>query len=338
MSITASSSAPKSRRRLSRIIVSVSIFVIIAGAGAWAVLNRQNIIDQITVWQFNMPSAVAALADDSGMSVRGKFVFHASRPELNDHVAFNQNCEMRESQAVILGCFAGGRIFIFNVTDPRIYGIRTVTAAHEMLHAAYARLSASERKKVDRLLEKQFERTTDQTLLDLIEIYEKAEPGQKLNELHSLFGTEVSDLDSELEAYYEKYFADRARVVTIYQEYHQVFADLSAEVSALEKQLESESRAIAAALAEHEKGTSELAADITEFNNCADTLNCFASQAAFDRARAALMTRQAKLKETADQINAQVEKYNAGVADLNALGIEAKRLNQSIDSHAPTIE
>jgi hypothetical protein len=330
--------APKPRRHVARLVTSVLIFAVIASASVWATLNRQLIIDQITVWQYDMPATVATLADDSGMNDHGRFLFRASRPELNDRDAFNKNCTMRESQAIILGCYATGRIYVFDVQDARIDGVRIVTAAHEMLHAAYERLGAGERQNLDKLLQEQLARTTDQELLDLVKIYEKSEPGQELNELHSLFATEVAELSPELETYYKKYFADRQKVVAAYQKYHQVFADLEARSDNLKQQLDAENASIAAAIADYERNTAALATDIDEFNRCAKTLNCFASQAAFQQARAALIARQNSLSTTANQINARVEQYNTSVAELNALGIEAQKLNQSIDSHAPAIE
>jgi hypothetical protein len=285
-----------------------------------------------------MPNPVAALVKDGGMNDHGKFLFEASRPELNDKTDFNKNCTMRESQAIVLGCYATGRIYVFDVTDERISGVRTVTAAHEMLHAAYERLSSGERGKLDKLLQEELARTTDRELLDLMKIYAETEPGQELNELHSLLATEVANLSPDLETYYKKYFTDRQKVVAEYQKYHQVFADLDARATELKGQLDAKSAAIAAATAKYESDSAKLASDIDEFNNCAGTVNCFASDAAFQRARAALMARQSDVKAMVDQINAQVDQYNASVAELNALGIEAQKLNQSIDSHAPAIE
>ena len=325
-------------RHFGRRIAAALIFLAIMGAGVWAAFNRQFIIDQFTVWQYDMPRAVAALASDGGMNEHGEFLFRASRPELNDRANFNKNCAMRERQAIILGCYASGRIYVFDVTDARVSGVRTVTAAHEMLHAAYERLGAGERSDINKLLKKQLARTTDQELLDLVKIYAQTEPGRELNELHSLFATEVADLLPELENYYKKYFADRSKVVQVYQKYHQVFADLDARAAELKRQLEIKNAEIAATMAQYQTDVNALSLDIDEFNRCAQTLNCFASQAAFGQARAKLIARQNALKSTASQINSQIEQYNIGVAELNALGIEAQKLNQSIDSHAPLIE
>ena len=328
----------KPRHHLGRRIAGLLVSFIILSFSIWGVLNRQFIIDQITVWQYNMPVSVSALAENSGMSDHGKFLFKASKPELNDKTEFNQNCTMRESRAIVLGCYKAQRIYVFDVTDERIRGVKAVTAAHEMLHAAYERLGGGELEKVNKLLEEQLARTTDQGLLDLLDIYAETQPGQEFNELHSLFGTEVADLIPDLETYYKKYFDNRDKVVKEYQRYSQVFADLNARAEELKNQLDAKNAAIATATAQHEKGIAKLAFDVEEFNRCAQALNCFASQEIFQRARAVLFERQNDLQTVGSQINAQIDQYNNDIAELNALGIEAQKLNQSIDSHAPVIK
>ncbi|MCL2280356.1 hypothetical protein FWC31_00495 [Candidatus Saccharibacteria bacterium] len=338
MSVTTPILKPRRYHNIGRRITIAPIFFFIIIATVWAAFNRQFITDQITVWQYDMPPAVEELADDSGMNNHGKFLFHASRPELNDREEFNKNCTMREQQAIVLGCYVARRIYIFDVTDERVKGVRTVTAAHEMLHAAYERLDARERKELNKILEKQLAQTTDQELLDIVKLYTEAEPGQELNELHSLFATNLADLLSELENYYKKYFTDRGRVVAVYQKYHEVFTSLNTRAKELSNSLNDQNAAIAAATLQHERDMKQLASDVSEFNRCAQIMNCFASHAAFDRARAALIVRQNNLQNMADQINAQIEQYNINVAELNALGIEVQKLNQSIDSHAPMIE
>ncbi len=46
----------------------------------------------------------------------------------------------------ILGCYnpSSRDIYIYNVTNSELDGVKEVTAAHEMLHAAWERLSESE--------------------------------------------------------------------------------------------------------------------------------------------------------------------------------------------------
>ena len=306
--------------------------------GIWVLLNRQFIIDQVTVWQFQPSSSVAALADESGMSERGKFLYYASRPELNDRTNFNDNCATREQQSIVLGCYAAQRIFLFDVTDQRISGIKTVVAAHEMLHAAYERLGVDETQSLNRLLEDQLAKTTDQDLLDLVEMYEETEPGQKYNELHSLFATEVADLSLDLENYYEKYFTDRTKVVKAYQEYSQVFADLKNQATVLQSDLKTKEDRIKRLTANYESETTSLASDITAFNARAQQTDGFGSMAEFELAREELLTRQTALTELSATINDLIDEYNDGVVSLNALGIEIDKLNESLDSTIQTIE
>ena len=44
-----------------------------------------------------------------------------------------------------------------------------------------------------------------------------SEPGQRLNELHSLLGTEVAHLSPALERYSHRYFHDRQGIVSAFQ-------------------------------------------------------------------------------------------------------------------------
>ncbi len=328
----------KSRRSLPGRLLSLIFVMAMLVAGVWAILNRQLIFDQITVWQFQPDQAVSALADEAGMNDRGRFLFYASRPELNNAVDFNNNCQARESQSIVLGCYASGRIFIFKVTDERISGVKTVTAAHEMLHAAYERLSDNERTKLDQLLETEFAKTTDPDILDLVKLYDKTEPGERWNELHSIFGTEVADLPPELETYYARYFADRSQVVAAYSNYHQIFADLKARAMELQNQLTTKKTVIDNKTTEYNTKLAQLDADVKTFNQKAAMQGGFASQSEFNSTRAALLARQTALTALGNSINALVDEYNQAVVDLNALGVEMDTLNQNLDSHAETID
>jgi len=111
--------------------------------------NRQQVIDQVTVWQYQPSSQIAGLASRSSMNSTGKFYFYASRPVVEDAQPFNQDCGRKEASTAILGCYNGQNIFIYNVTNTQLDGIKEVTAAHEMLHAAYARMGSAEKKTMD---------------------------------------------------------------------------------------------------------------------------------------------------------------------------------------------
>lgn len=322
---------PKKRRiwvKLTAILLAVVLVLTLAA-------NEQQITDQITVWRFQPDPAISQMATDSGMSPRGRFIFYASQPQLNDRDEFNQNCASVETAPIILGCYSMRRIFIFNVTDERIAGVKTVTAAHEMLHAVYGRLSDGDRNDVNILLQRQLGQTRDQRILDLVALYEDAEPGQRLNELHSIFGTEVADLLPELENYYKQYFDDRSRVVAMAVQYQSVFDELQSRQSDLAKQLESIKAEINDREVAYQKVMQQLSDDIDAFNARAAQQGGFANLSEFNAARSNLLIRQDRLNNDAAMINDLVDKYNGGVNDLNALGGEYEELRSNLDSRTP---
>ena len=321
----------REKGRVGRIISFIFSFLFLAVA-IWVVLNRQLVVDQITVWQFQPSSQISQLASDSGMNDTGRFLYYASRPELNDRSNFNQNCTTRETQSIVLGCYRDNRIYLFDVTDDRISGIRSVVAAHEMLHAAYQRLSDSERSTINKMLEQQLSETKDKNILDTVEIYNRIEPGEKLNELHSLFATETQNLSPDLENYYRKYFSDRGKVIEIYQKYSQVFNNLETKAANLQKNLKSQKSNIDKLTANYESQQKTLISDISSFNERAKSVGGFASQSVFDEARKDLVDRQNSLKTMTVKINGLINEYNSSVNDLNALGIEIAKLNENLKS------
>ena len=318
-------------------LISSLLFIAIAGTMLFAVLNARWIGDKITVWQFEPSAEISAFATETGMNDNGRFHFYATRPVLAERAEFNQKCPSYE-RLIVLGCYTDGRIFIYNVSDEQLASVRPVTAAHEMMHAVYDRLKSNHRAEVDAMLERQLERTTDERILKIVESYDEIEPGQRWNELHSIFATEAADLSPELEDYYAKYFSDRTKVVELAVKYRAVFDDLQRRRDALSARADELQTAIGQKNAEYETEAAHLTADIAEFNNCANQVNCFASQAVFNYERDKLVARQRNLNNLADEINALIEEYNRVVEDLNALGVEINKLNQSLDSRTPEIE
>lgn len=223
------------KRSLWRRLAGAGVLIALLAAASYILFNRQQVVDQLTVWQYRPSGDIAALAENSGMSERGRFLFYAASPALQEKEAFSASCTNKEPNSFVLGCYASGLIYIFNVQEDRLDGVREVTAAHEMLHVAYDRLSDDERERVDGLLDALYrENLTDDELGERLKLYDKAEPGQRLNELFAIFGTEFETVGSELEAVYSKYFSDRARVVRLSQAYKAVFRALETQAQVIE--------------------------------------------------------------------------------------------------------
>lgn len=313
---------------------------IIAGSlsiGLWIMSNRQTLLDQIIAWQHPLNSAVATVADTADLTARSHFLLQATQAQINDRANFNRHCTNQdESQSIVLGCYTG-QIYVFDVSDPSVSGIKTVILAHEMLHAAYARLPPDQKNQINQEIRAYIPQIKNADIRAALPIYGKTEPGEELNELHSLLGTEEANLPPSLENYYKTYFTDRDKVVSAYAKYAAVFATLQRTQAQLSGQLKTLKTQIEQATENYQTAVSALSSDIDAFNSCARQAGCFAPSA-FTVQRANLATRQQNLSTTADAINAKINDYNNDVNQLNALGVEAQRLNSSVDSRAPALE
>ena len=296
-------------------------------------LNRQFVIDQLTVWQYKPSSDITAIANRASFNDTGRFLFYASRPQISDRAEFNRQCRRLVEKTAILGCYVNRQIFVFDITDQRLDGIKEVTAAHEMLHAAYDRLSTSEKTRVDALISQQAERITDQKLRDRLALYDQTEPGERLNELHSILGSEIDNLSSELETYYKQYFTDRAALVALSNKYETVFNEIEAKQTSLIDELNRLADQVSAASDVYTKALATLQADINNFNARARS-GGFTSQAAFNTERDRLLARQEKLQADRLAINANIDVYNQKKAELDALNTTAEGLQKSINSTA----
>lgn len=313
---------------ISAILISLILFAI-----AFAlVFNRQQIVDAITVWQYHPTAEISGLLDRAGMKSEAKFYFYASQPKLDGSSNFNTECERMENVTSILGCYTNQRIYIYNVTDPQLDGIREVTATHETLHAIYDRLSDSEKARVNKLIESEYETLSkDNDFSELMDFYARTEPGQRDNELHSIIGTEVAQISSELEAYYGKYFTNRQKVVELNAKYSSVFKSLKSQANALSAQLDNLSATITTKSAEYNKEVQALNNDIAAFNDRA-ARGDFSSQNQFNSQRAALTKRVADLQVLRESIDAAISQYKALLDQYNSIAAESKKLYNIIDS------
>jgi hypothetical protein len=313
-------------------IGSVLIFGILITIAAAVLLNLQYIQDSIQYYRYTPDSEVAQLAIDAGMGDRGKFLFYASHPSLSDATSFNHQCGTPDASTAILGCYNGSNIYIYNITDARLEGIRPTTAAHEMLHAAYNRLDEKEKQRINSLLETEYDRLKDDTeLAGRMSFYERTQPGERDNELHSIIGTEISQISAELEAYYGRYFSDRSKVVAEHDSYRLVFDQLKTQADELNARIDRMKGEIDQLKATYEAKVPVVEASIAAFNSKAGS-GGFEDQASFTRERQALVAKTAELDSIRDDINTKVNEYNALVAELNTIVIETNTLNQSIDS------
>lgn len=324
---------PNLHRRKKSGVLPLLFATLLMAAGIGLFYNRQSVIDQLTVWRFTPSADLVSLANRAGLNDTGKFYLYASQAKISNKTEFNSACgSLQNERTVVLGCYTGndGRIYVYDVTDAQLDGVRETTTAHEMLHAAYDRLGASDKKHVDNLLVAEESKITDKRLLSLIDEYKKSEPTQVVNELHSIFGTEVRNLSPELETYYKKYFSNREQVVTLMEKYEKVFTDLAAKQKTLVDELNAIASEVNVRQKAYEIALSNLNADIASFNTLAQSGAVSRSQ--YNVQRTALESRITALDVEREAINAEIDRYDAKKAELDKLNLQALELNQSIDS------
>lgn len=320
-------------------VVGLVVLLVCLLVSGFLIINRQYVIDKITAWQYDPPKSIIQITKNAHLSEHGKFYFYASQPVLEATQAFNSECERKEKHSAILGCYVNQRIYIFDVQNKLLDGVEEVSAAHEMLHAAWERLSQSERDRLKPLLEKAYKKVADDELRTRMDYYSRTQPGERSNELHSIIGTEHKNIGPELEAYYSQYFDDRAALVDIYKEYEQIFVGIENKSTDLKSQLETLGKEIETLSAGYSHDVETLNQDIKQFNQRAES-GYFASTTAFYDQRADLVARTDSLSGRRKQINQKIERYDQLLAELQKVSIKAETLNRSLDSTlapAPTI-
>ena len=310
----------------------MALFVAIA-------LYGQRTADIIAAARYSPSPEIARVSERLQYSGYGQTLFYASDPQIEDQTTLNESCLSTERTAAMLGCYYLRKIHLFDIKNPELDGAVEVTAAHEMLHAAYDRLNFFERQRVDALISEQYQLIKDEPYIkQLMEYYTKAEPGSDMNELHSIIGTTTAEISDELERYYGQYFKDRQIIVAMNTRYNQIFRSVEAEANQLAERINSEAERIQYDLEAYDAARKQLEQDISSFNERASG-GGFGSQGAFVTARGALVARINQLNGERDAINARVDAYNRDVEALKALSVRHEQLNQSINGvTAPATE
>lgn len=295
-------------------ILSFAILFGVVGASIWAFSNQDVIYDWVRLRNYTPPVAIEALATETTMNDDTRRLFYVQHPELNDRVMFNQNCGHITEVTIVLGCYISGQgIYVFDVEeDPRLHGVEQVTAAHELLHAAYERLDEEERSRIDRLTRQTFESLADERITKNVASYRERDPSVVPNELHSILGTEVRDLPKELEYYYARYFENRARIVAYSEKYESELtkrrnraASLEVQIAGLQNEIEQLEKTLASEriTLERQRPNVNTQAEVDAFNARVDAYNANIGQ----------------LNNLINQHNALVQEYKANALEQEEL-------------------
>ncbi len=293
-----------SKQRSKNWLIGIASLGLSLALAVLLISNQQAITDWWRLRGYQPPAPVSQLAAQDTMTLYARHLFYLNKPELLSSVgSFRQNCPENED-AIVLGCYHPNQagIYIYDVKATDLQGVSQVTAAHEDLHAVYERLSGQDRRHVDGLLEDYYKNgLTDQRVKDEIKLYKKTEPKSVLDEMHSVFGTEVGNLPPALENYYKQYFSNRAVIVAFSQRYERAFTARQGKISQDDQQLTAMKQQI---------DTQEAALQAQQ-NRLNDTQNQLKSLLAADQT--------ADYNARIPAYNAQVQSYNIGVASLKDL-------------------
>lgn len=305
-----------------------------AWGALWVVENQRMIKDQLVAHQFETPENISSYIDQAGLSDQGSLYLRTSLPRVVPAYEFDRYCTRNEPGIGVLGCYTtrDSRIYLYDVTDPRLESIEPVVAAHEMLHAVWFRKTSEERDALAPLLEEAYAALgPDHPLIERMASYEADDPASRLPELYSIIGTEIREIPEALEAHYAEYFANRARVVDLADRVYRVFDTLQAELEQLSNELSSRNAEIEGLRFTYEETSRVLAGDIVAFNEKASTPGAFPSKSQFEATRAELVTRQERLESMRITLQTKIAEYNDRLEELNTLNDEVSELNQGIN-------
>lgn len=315
---------------LRKILPYIVLTAVMAGSVVlWA--QREHVLDWWYLRGYEPSAEISVIAEDTMMTDFAKRLFFVNHPTLDDKVAFNQNCSGIIEEVAVLGCYHGDRlgIYLYDVADTRLDGIEQVTAAHEMLHQAYDRLSNKERENINKLLQDFYDNGLEsQSVRDKITLYENDGTHDLLNEMHSIFGTEVETLPAELEEYYQRYFSDRSKVFAFhkqsraaFEEFRKKITNYDNQLANLQQQIDNSEKDLSSMLAELEaerKRLDQLLANnqVNEYNSGVPGFN-------------AKVNDYNNLLSTTQSL---VDQHNQLVQERNDIAVQASDLNAALDS------
>lgn len=211
-----------------------------------------------------VPSAeVVGLADAAYLSAEGRELFYATRPELLDAASFAGRCDDAQAARPVpagstVGCYrsATDSILVYVPADARLHGFVVETAAHELLHAAWERLTSAEQAAITPILEAEVAALAgDDPIHEQIagSVGDHAE--NRPTELFAYVGTQVwreGGLDPSLEQVYGRLVDDRAALVAVHTGWVAMLDEMAAALTASFQALADQEAVNALARAQYE--------------------------------------------------------------------------------------
>lgn len=325
----------KLRTRAQRTL-GVLVFLAVLSVGVFAFMHRQEIQDHFRASGFDPSARTVEVMEELKLTSTGERVFLASHPTVDGSQRFNEQCaEVDHSeQGHVLGCFTGDRIHLFDVPDERVSGIVEVTAAHEVLHAAYARLGEGERAALAERLNNAFDVLSVEhpEIAERMAVYDHLSDSAFANELHSVLGTEVQDLPEWLERHYAQWFSNRGALVDHFDAYHSVFIGLKDQADAIDAEMKALRADVEQRNVAYDEAVQQFNSDAASFRSRNENFEFSATPGEFERIREELEMRRADLQTTLDALQADIDHYNSLRDELTELSKLSSELEQQLNS------
>jgi len=297
--------------------------------------ERNAVYDWFKLRNYQASSQVMQLAVQTTMTPQASHLFYVNHPQVQSSANFNQSCPNNGGeQTIVLGCYHSHEtgIFLYNVSDPQLNGVMQVTAAHETLHAIYERLSSKQKKYVDGLLEDYYQHDLhDQRILDTIAAYKKSEPNDVVNEMHSVFGTEVASLPPALETYYAQYFTDRAKIVSYSEQYEAAFSSRKTQTDSILQQITALEQQLSSLKPQIDAEEADLSNKLQAINSQPTTATDID---AFNAQVEAYNSELAQYKDQVNTYNQLVDQHNQLRSQYQSIAVEESQLFQELDSQS----
>lgn len=314
---------------MKRKLFSLSALILVVAVAAGIFIQRQYIRDYYVVQTASQQPESTAIAGRLALTGEAEFLYRASQPLVEPAASFNESCKnVSHEHSIVLGCYTRQRIYIFDVDDERLDGVKEVTAAHELLHAVYERLDSSQKVGLNRQLVATADSIEDQRLKDTIAEYKRSDPTQYENELHSILGTEIAVLPTVLEEHYRQYFTDRAKIVGYAKQYEGAFTELEDQI----KKYDAELRDLRLQKESLEASLQSRQANLEASRQRLDLLRD-SDPAAYNAAVPAYNAEIQAYNQTIARLKTLVEEYNQIVEKRNALAATQNDLAKQLDSN-----
>jgi hypothetical protein len=326
--------APGFGRRVGIVIALISLVaqvgvLVLAG---WGILNTSMLRDWLTVGKAAENERIDEYVERAGLSSAGRFYLLAAHPTLHSPETFDEACPLREAGIAVLGCYSASddTIHLLDIKDDTLDTLEPVVAAHETLHAIWARLDPIERTSVSAEIEKSFTNISNPDLLGRLALYGSLTSGERVAELFAILGTESATVTPALEEFYARYFDNRQACVELAVSAANTISEISNSIESVGSQILSAETAVKDALKNYTRDKRTLALDIDSFNARAEIPGYFPSASDFARERDSLKGRQTELEKSRVALTELVEQYNTLVEQMAVLNARAMRLNTAL--------